>query len=120
MCDVPCDLRTIGGLCGYQFLAAVDLDPIRYPLRPPERSLTLPVDCVPDVISIRDWLSEYTSDPDGVAVYVRCAIDTGQSRKLLVGLTVEFRNPIELFRFKLEWLCRRDDHRPIFSTRIER
>jgi hypothetical protein len=102
--DVPCDLRTLRGLCGYQFLAVVDLDPIRCPLRTPERSLTLPADCVPDVISIRDWLSEYTSDPDGIAVYVRCAVDPGQSQKLVVGLTVEFRDSAELSRFKREWL----------------
>jgi hypothetical protein len=93
MCDVPCDLRTLRELRGYQFLAAVDLDPIRHPLRPPVRSLTVPVDGVPDVISIRDWLSSYTDYPDGIAVFVRCAVDPGQAQKLVVGLTVEFRDP---------------------------
>jgi hypothetical protein len=104
MCDVPCDLRTLRGLCGYQFPAAVDLDSLRYPLRPRDRSVTLPVDGVPDVISIRDWLSEYASDPDGITVYVRCSVHPQQSQKLIVGLTVEFRNPAERSRFKREWL----------------
>jgi hypothetical protein len=104
MCDVPCNLRTMRGLCGYQFPAAFGLDSLQYPLRPQDRSVTVPVDGVPDVISIRDWLSSYSDHPDRIAVYVRCTVHPGQAQKLVVGLTVEFRDAAELTRFKLEWL----------------
>jgi hypothetical protein len=85
--DVPFSGRSLRYLDDYQL---PDFDPKRYPLRSSDRSVTVALDQVPDVLPISDWLLHFHS----ITVYARC------NGREVIGLTLDFADISELIHFK--------------------
>jgi hypothetical protein len=91
--DMPYSGRSLRDLGNYQF--PVEFDHDRYPLRSDDRSVTMTLDQVPDVLPISDWLLHFRS----ITVYARC------DGREVIGLTLDFADISELIYFKTTWWC---------------